>query len=70
MSDAMDCIRNLDHARDSAMDCLKSEAANAYHQSAINEVVRHIEEAIRIMETAREDMWNVYRASVKMGGEE
>lgn len=66
MSDAMDCIRNLDHAREAAAESLMNEAATIYHQIAIKEAIRHIDEAVRIMEEARAAMWSAYIESVKL----
>jgi hypothetical protein len=44
MSEAMDCIRDLDRAREAAVESLRNEAGNAYHQAAIREAIRHIDE--------------------------
>lgn len=65
MSEAMDCIRDLDHAREAAVESLRTEAANGYHAAAINEAIRHIDEAVRIMNEARASMWGAYLNSVR-----
>ncbi len=63
----MDCIRDLDRAREAAIESLRTEAGTAYHQAAIREAVRHIDEAVRIMQEARSDMWAAFLAAAKMG---
>lgn len=65
MSEAMDCIRNLDNAREAAVESLRTEASTGYHLAAINEVIKHIDEAIRIMGEARTSMWGAYLDSVR-----
>ena len=69
MSEAMDCIRDLDHAREAAVESLRTEAATDYHRVAIKEAIRHIDEAVRIMGEARASMWSAYLDSVRMGAE-
>ena len=65
MSEAMECIRNLDRAREAAAEALQTEAANGYHMAAINEAIRHIDEAVRIMNEARASMWGAYLNTVR-----